>query len=143
MAKQRCDGEAGSPGASLRAERSCSSPLQRAGRGTARNAAASMEGAELRTDLPTGQAHFLVGTVPGSELGASAQAELRVENSKPPGLGCIATGERDGDDGGWRAAEELRGCRRTQPPSVSAPKCRRCPARCRQRRSPSGSVPPT
>lgn len=95
-------------------------PCRGRGRGTARNVAAWMERAELWTDLPTGQAHFPVGSVPGSEPGASAQAEpttclgrrqqsLGSRTANPWGRAASHTGERDGDDRGWRGGRGAEG----------------------------------
>ena len=150
MAEQTRAGEARRPGAGPVAEHS-----RCRGQGEAWPEPGLRGRSELSSGwIWTGQADFPAGTVPGSEPAASAQAQPTTclgsmqqsagsRTANPWGSATSHAGERDGDDRGWRAAEELRGCRGMQPPSASAPKCWQCPARCRQRWSPRRSVPPT
>lgn len=87
MAEQMCAGEARSSGV-LGLALLVLSPAQ--GRERHGQKYGCMDGASWAplTCQAHFQTHFLVGTVPGSEPGASAQAELGLENCKPLGLGC-------------------------------------------------------
>lgn len=76
------------------------SPLQRVGKGM--TLPVWMERVELQEDLLTSQGHSL-RELCWEASGCSCSDRAQAQEQQTPGLGCVATGEQDGNGRGWRS----------------------------------------